>query len=48
MQAPRLSRWPVPGGLLERLGLPPEEVEGRSRQVARELVGGSWQGAANG
>ena len=44
MQAPRLSRWPVPGGLLERLGLPPEEVEGRSRQVARELVGGSRQG----
>ena len=44
MQAPELSRWPVPGGLLERLGLPPEEVERRSRQVARELVGGTWRG----
>jgi precorrin isomerase len=44
MQARQLSRWPVPGGLLDRLGRPPEEIEARSRQVARELVGERWQG----
>jgi precorrin-8X/cobalt-precorrin-8 methylmutase len=44
MQARQLSRWPVPGGLLERLGRPPEEIEARSRQVARELVGERWRG----
>ena len=44
MQARQLSRWPEPGGLLERLGRPPEEIEARSREVARELVGGRWQG----
>lgn len=44
MQARQLSRWPVPGGLLDRLGRPPEEIEARSRQVARELVGERWHG----
>jgi precorrin-8X/cobalt-precorrin-8 methylmutase len=44
MQARQLSRWPVPGGLLDRLGRLPEEIEARSRQVARELVGERWQG----
>jgi precorrin isomerase len=44
VQARRLSRWPVPGGLLDRWGLPPQEIEARSRQVARELVGERWQG----
>ena len=44
MQARQLSHWPVPGGLLERLGRPPEEIEARSRQVARELIGERWQG----
>jgi precorrin-8X/cobalt-precorrin-8 methylmutase len=44
MQARQLSRRPVPGGLLEKLGRPPEEIEARSRQVARELVGERWRG----
>jgi precorrin-8X/cobalt-precorrin-8 methylmutase len=44
MLAQKLSRWPVTGGYLERLGLPPEEIEARSRQVARELVGDRWGG----
>ena len=44
MQARELTRWPVPGGLLDRLGLPPEEVEARSRRAARELVGDRWHG----
>jgi len=44
MQARQLSRWPVPGGLLDRLGRPPQEIETRSRQVARELAGERWQG----
>lgn len=44
MQAGQLSRWPVPGGLLERLGMPPQEIEARSRQAARRLVGERWQG----
>lgn len=39
-----MSRWPVPGGLLDRLGRPPHEIERRSRQVARALVGDRWQG----
>lgn len=42
MHAQKLSRWPVAGGYLERLGLPPEEIEARSRQVARGLVGTRW------
>ncbi len=44
MQARELSRWPVPGGLLERLGRPPHEIEARSREVARERAGERWQG----
>jgi len=44
MQARELSRWPVPGGLLERLGRPPHEIEARSREVARELAGERLQG----
>ncbi|GAC1339604.1 MAG: hypothetical protein NVSMB29_07210 [Candidatus Dormibacteria bacterium] len=44
MQARQLSRWPVPGGLLERLGLPPQEIESRSRRVARGLIGTRWSG----
>src|SRR5258708_26494843 len=43
MLAQKLSRWPVTGGYLERLGLPPEEIEARSRQVARGLVGTRWR-----
>jgi precorrin-8X/cobalt-precorrin-8 methylmutase len=39
-----VSAWPVPGGLLERLGQPPAEIEARSRQVARRLVGDRWHG----
>ncbi len=35
----------MPGGLLDSLGRPPQEIETRSRQVARELVGERWQGA---
>jgi precorrin-8X/cobalt-precorrin-8 methylmutase len=30
--------------LLDRLGLPPEEIEARSRQAARRLVGERWRG----
>jgi precorrin isomerase len=44
MRTANVSPWPLPGGLLDRLGRPPEEIEARSRQVARELVGGRWQG----
>lgn len=36
--------WPTPGGLLERLGRPPDEIEERSRRRARELVSGRWSG----
>lgn len=43
MLAQKLSSWPVTGGYLERLGLPPEEIESRSRQVARGLVGNRWR-----
>lgn len=43
MQARGLSRWPLPGGFLERLGRGPEEVEAASRRAARELVLGRWQ-----
>jgi len=43
MLAQELSRWPVEGGRLERLGLPPAEIEARSRRVARQLVGTRWQ-----
>jgi precorrin-8X/cobalt-precorrin-8 methylmutase len=42
MLAQELSRWPVEGGNLERLGLPPAEIEARSRRVARQLVGTRW------
>jgi precorrin-8X/cobalt-precorrin-8 methylmutase len=44
MRARHLSRWPVPGGWLERLGLPPAEIEGRSRAAAQSLVGDRWTG----
>ena len=44
MQARELRRWPVPGGLLDRLGRPPHEIETHSRQVARALAGQRWQG----
>ncbi|HLH69311.1 MAG TPA: precorrin-8X methylmutase [Candidatus Dormibacteraeota bacterium] len=40
-----LTPWPVPGGFLERLGRPPEEIEARSREMAHALVGQRWQGA---
>lgn len=43
MRAQELSRWPVEGGHLERLGLPPGEIEARSRHVARQLVGTRWE-----
>ncbi len=38
-----MTPWPVPGGLLERLGLPPGEVEELSRHRARELVSDRWR-----
>lgn len=44
MQARKLSNWPVPGGLLERLGRPPDEIEERSRSRALELARERWQG----
>jgi precorrin-8X/cobalt-precorrin-8 methylmutase len=44
MRARELSGWPVPGGFLDRLGLPPREIEARSRRVARDLVGDRWRG----
>jgi precorrin isomerase len=44
VQASELSRWPVPGGLLDRWGMPPEEIETRSRKLAREVIGERWQG----
>jgi precorrin-8X/cobalt-precorrin-8 methylmutase len=44
VQAGELTRWPVPGGLLDRWGMPPEEIEARSRGVARRLVDGRWRG----
>jgi precorrin isomerase len=43
MQAAQLTSWPLPGGLLHRLGLPPGEIEARSRQAAREVVGDRWR-----
>lgn len=43
MLAQKLNGWPVAGGYLERLGLPPEEIESRSRQVARGLVGARFR-----
>ena len=36
--------WPMPGGLLARFGLPPAEIEERSRRRARALVSGHWSG----
>ncbi|HKF78503.1 MAG TPA: precorrin-8X methylmutase [Candidatus Dormibacteraeota bacterium] len=42
MHARELRRWPVPGGLLDRLGMPPEAIEARSRRAARQLVGDRW------
>lgn len=42
--ARELRHWPVPDGLLDRLGLPPEEIEARSRRAAREVVGDRWRG----
>jgi len=44
MPGPALTTWPFPGGLLERLGQPPDQVEGRSRAAARAVVGDRWQG----
>src|SRR5207245_4480839 len=38
------TTWPVPGGLLERFGLSPDEIEARSRGRARELVGARFTG----
>jgi precorrin-8X/cobalt-precorrin-8 methylmutase len=36
-------QWPVPGGLLDRLGRPPEAIETRSRALAAEATA-RWQG----
>lgn len=44
MQARKLSSWPVPGGLLERLGRPPGEIEGPSRKRALDLARERWHG----
>jgi precorrin-8X/cobalt-precorrin-8 methylmutase len=43
VQAQPLSRWPVPDGYLDRLGLPPREIERRSRRAAAALVQGRWR-----
>lgn len=44
MQARELRHWPVPDGLLDRLGLPPQEIEARSRRAALDLLGDRWRG----
>ncbi len=44
MPGPPLNVWPFPGGLLERFGHPPDEIEARSRAAARTVVGDRWQG----
>ncbi len=44
MPGPALNVWPFPGGLLERLGQPPDQIEARSRAAARAVVGDRWQG----
>ncbi len=44
MPDPPLNVWPFPGGLLERLGQPPDQIEARSRAAARAVVGDRWQG----
>jgi precorrin-8X/cobalt-precorrin-8 methylmutase len=36
-------QWPVPGGLLERLGRRPDEIEARSRSLAAEATA-RWPG----
>src|SRR5258708_6755757 len=38
-----VSAWPLPGGLLQRLGCGPQEIEAKSRGVARELVRDRWR-----
>ncbi|HEV2954035.1 MAG TPA: precorrin-8X methylmutase [Candidatus Dormibacteraeota bacterium] len=40
-----LKTWPHPGGLLERLGVAPDEIERGSRAAARQSVGARWVGA---
>ena len=37
--------WPLPGGLLERTGKPPVDIETRSRAVAAAAVAASWSGS---
>ncbi len=44
MRTRELTRWPVPDGLLDRLGLPAHEIEARSRRAAQELTGDRWHG----
>jgi precorrin-8X/cobalt-precorrin-8 methylmutase len=33
----------MPGGLLDRLGRPPDEIEARSRGLARTMIDGRWR-----
>jgi precorrin-8X/cobalt-precorrin-8 methylmutase len=37
--------WPLPGGLLERRGKPPVDIETRSRALAAAAVAASWSGS---
>src|SRR5438105_2439332 len=37
--------WPLPGGLLERTGKPPVDIETRSRALAAAAVAASWSGS---
>ncbi len=43
MPSPQLNGWPFPGGVLERLGHSPDQIEARSRAAARAVVGVRWQ-----
>ena len=44
MTSRMLTNWPVQGGLLERFGHAPAEIEARSRSLAMEFVGCRFQG----
>jgi precorrin-8X/cobalt-precorrin-8 methylmutase len=42
LSSAEVDAWPVPGGLLDRLGRRPEEIESRSRAVAAAAAAGGW------
>ncbi|MHB1526484.1 MAG: precorrin-8X methylmutase [Candidatus Dormibacteria bacterium] len=44
MTGGKLDSWPLKGGLLERFGLSPSQIEERSLARARELVEGHFSG----